>query len=80
MKQLLRHWYWQKFVQNRSTAELMGGACDVRNKQALGIVALLDVDPQLIDQVMDKGKLPFVQSCHTYLRSSEFQRSLGRDA
>ncbi len=76
MKQLLRHWYWQRFVQNRETAELMAAACDRRDKHALSIVALLDVDPQLIGQVMDKRRLTFVQTCHAYLRSSEFQNGL----
>ena len=70
MKELLRHWYLQKFVKNRATAELMAVAGNLRDKHALGIVALMDVDPQVIGQVIDKSQLPFVQSCHAFLRSS----------
>ncbi len=76
IKDLLRHWYLQKFVQKRDTASLMAVACNLRDKHALGIVALMDVEPQVIGQVMDETQLPFVHSCHAYLRSPEFQQGL----
>ena len=51
MKVLLRRWFYLKFVQKKSTVELMATAGDLRNKNALSIVALLDVDEQMISQV-----------------------------
>ncbi len=41
MKELLRRWFYLKFVQKMSTVELMATASDLRNKSALSIVALL---------------------------------------
>jgi len=70
MKVLLRRWFYLKFVQKKSTVELMATAGDLRNKNALSIVALLDVDEQMISQVMGKKQLSFVQNCHAYLKGS----------
>jgi len=70
MKELLRRWFYLKFVQKKSTVELMATACDFRNKNALSIVALLDVDEQMISQVVGKKRLIFVQNCHAYLMGS----------
>lgn len=77
MKQLLLHWYSQKFIYNKNTTELMEAACDLRNKSALSIVALIDVEPELMIGLMDKEGLKFVQTCHAYLRSSVQENSLG---
>ncbi|OAN92790.1 hypothetical protein A8B84_16895 [Marinobacter sp. EhC06] len=68
MKGLLRRWFYLKFVQKKSTVELMATASDLRNKSALSIVALLDVDEQMISQVVGKKRLIFVQNCHAYLK------------
>ncbi len=70
MKELLRRWFYLKFVQKMSTVELMATASDLRNKSALSIVALLDVDEQMISQVVGKKRLIFVQNCHAYLKGS----------
>jgi hypothetical protein len=70
MKGLLRRWFYLKFVQKKSTVELMATASDLRNKSALSIVALLDVDEQMISQVVGKKRLIFVQNCHAYLKGS----------
>jgi len=70
MKELLRRWFYLKFVQKKSTVELMATASDFRSKNALSIVALLDVDEQMISQVMGKKRLVFVQNCHAYLKGS----------
>ncbi|SNB55775.1 hypothetical protein SAMN04487880_1223 [Marinobacter sp. es.042] len=70
MKELLRRWFYLKFVQKKSTVELMATASDLRNKSALSIVALLDVDEQMISQVVGKKRLIFVQNCHAYLKGS----------
>ena len=70
MKELLRRWFYLKFVQKMSTVELMTTASDLRNKSALSIVALLDVDEQMISQVVGKKRLIFVQNCHAYLKGS----------
>ncbi|MGB1837832.1 hypothetical protein [Marinobacter adhaerens] len=70
MKGLLRRWFYLKFVQKKSTVELMATASDLRNKSALSIVALLDVDEQMISQVVGKKMLIFVQNCHAYLKGS----------
>lgn len=70
MRGLLRRWFYLKFVQKKSTVELMATACDLRNKNALSIVALLDVDEQILSQVVGKKRLIFVQNCHAYLKGS----------
>ncbi|TYC62960.1 hypothetical protein FMN52_01615 [Marinobacter sp. BW6] len=70
MKGLLRRWFYLKFVQKKSTVELMDTACDLRNKSALTIVALLDVDEHMISQVVSEKRLIFVQNCHAYLKGS----------
>lgn len=70
MKTLLRRWFYLKFVQKKSTVELMAEAGDLRNKSALSIVALMDVDEQIISQVVGKKRLIFVQNCHAYLKGS----------
>ncbi|MDO3720752.1 hypothetical protein QVZ43_03390 [Marinobacter sp. chi1] len=79
MKGLLRRWYYLKFGQKKSTVELMATASDLRNKSALSIVALLDVDEQMISHVVGKKRLIFVQNCHAYLKGSVNHAGLNSD-
>ncbi|MBZ2168096.1 hypothetical protein K8I84_04910 [Marinobacter sp. F4216] len=79
MKELLRRWFYLKFDQKMSTIELMATASDLRNKSALSIVALLDVDEQMISHVVGKKRLIFVQNCHAYLKDSVIHAGLDSD-
>ncbi|WP_417546339.1 hypothetical protein [Marinobacter sp.] len=76
MKRLLLHWYSQKFIYKRNTSELMKTTCDARNRNALSIVALLDVEPALMVGLMDSKTLEFVQTCHAYLISAVLGNAL----
>lgn len=70
MKELLQHWYCQKYIHHKKTTELMETACDTRNKNALSIVALLDIDAGLMPSLINEEELEFVQTCHAFLRES----------
>jgi hypothetical protein len=49
---LLKKWSTQRYVQNRSTIELLSEAGDKKDREAISVVALLDVDDEQLLEMM----------------------------
>lgn len=73
MKKRLRYWHFQRFILNRQTTELMATTADARESEALGIVAMLDIRPDILAGMMPREKFRFIQACHGYLGSLKAQ-------
>lgn len=69
MKAQLMYWYSQRVVAGKGTAELMKTARDTNAAEALSIVALLDVNSEILAKMMSREEFAFVQACHVFLES-----------
>lgn len=67
----LDKWASKKFLERRSTMELMASASNQCDRAAIAIVALMEVEPFLRYQGMCKTEATYVRNCHQYLRGFE---------
>ena len=63
----LEKWATKKFIEHYSTMELMASVENSVDLEAIAIVALMEVDPSIRYQGMEKQQVEFIKSCHKYL-------------
>jgi len=68
--EMLDYWYDQKFDHGAPTTQLMARVKDEADRIVLGVVAMLDLDPNLLRAQMTPEEWQFVDACHCYLRQS----------
>lgn len=66
-KSSLRRWAQKKFHEGCSTLELIASSEEPREKFAIVIVALLEVDPAIRYVGMRANEEQYAKSCHSYL-------------
>ena len=79
MKARLMYWYSQRFVAGKKTTELMEAAHLMEEAEALSIVALLDVNSEILAKMMSREEFAFVQACHVFLKSLTEREVLSLD-
>ncbi|MFT5691649.1 MAG: hypothetical protein ACI92E_000979 [Oceanicoccus sp.] len=67
----LDKWASKKYLERLSTMELMASASNQCDRNAIAIVALMEVEPFLRYQGMGKLETMYVKNCHQYLRGFE---------
>ena len=68
-KSSLKKWAQRKLLEGGSTVELIAAAVDPRDKVAIALVALLEVEPSARYAGMCVDEVHYVKSCHSYLAS-----------
>jgi hypothetical protein len=68
-KASLARWAKEKFSEQRPTVELIDSVMDHHDREAISIVALLEVDPAVRYLGMQDDEVDYVKSCHAYLET-----------
>ncbi len=67
----LDKWARKKFLEHRSTMELMASANNQCDRTVIAIVALMEVEPFLRYEGMGKPEALYLKNCHRYLKGFE---------
>lgn len=73
LKCALKYWYRLRFESQDATVSLLSKASE-EQREVVSIVAMLDLEPQLLRSVMSPKEWRRVKACHHYLRQAHIDR------
>lgn len=76
---LLDNCYQMRFVLGLPTTQLLSSLRNNKERLALSIVALLDLDRQTLQMLIPREQWQFVDNCHHYLRQQRKKVHSSRD-